>query len=263
MCARRKIAGQPNQLIRLDKCYTDPQVQRGQEVKHQTNIDKTFDDDGVGTIVVSKRGDMFSVLDGQQRTDVLRERGYTHVYAVVFTRLSIEREAELFGLFNNTKPIKPADLFRIAMLQPNSEELKIVGLLTRHNLQLKLRTGDEHENLIGAVKTIWNIQKKYTLAGLDQILTVLMTGFANGGQLQTRAKTDRFLNGLAKAVNELCGNAGLRPDRVGRMLKGLEAEVILSEARTVAKGNGRKEIDSVADWIVNYVVSAKTAKLAA
>lgn len=91
--------------------------------------------DSIGVPTVSRRGTgAIIVLDGQHRLEALKAAGYADrpIEMTVFNDLTVEEEAELFRLFNNTKSLTALDRFRIALVERDPETVNIDAIVRRN-----------------------------------------------------------------------------------------------------------------------------------
>lgn len=97
-----KLAGHVGKAVEIDLLRIDPLYQRGLELGHVKRLEREWNELLCGNIVVVQRPgeDVYYVMDGQQRVQVTRQLGYTHIIAQVIELDDIEREAWLFTRFN-------------------------------------------------------------------------------------------------------------------------------------------------------------------
>lgn len=117
--------------IPAGKLTVDPAVQRGLDNVKVEKMVSEFDEAALGTITVSRRkGGQLCIIDGQHRTAaarIMKGEDYA-VPCLVFKGLSVEGEARMFRLLNNTTKVEPLALFRVRMVE--GEEVAVaIGLI--------------------------------------------------------------------------------------------------------------------------------------
>jgi hypothetical protein len=102
-------------IVDLDDIYIDA-YQRVVEEKWLKVREGKVDLSMLGTLTLSDRerdGKMYSAIDGQHRYELMTRHGMTQWFAVVFTGLTVEEEAELFVRYQkerrNITPIQRFD----------------------------------------------------------------------------------------------------------------------------------------------------------
>lgn len=113
----------------------DRTVQRVLDQNRVTSIAGNLRLDSIGVPTVSRRNTSATiVLDGQHRLEALRVAGYGDrpMDMTVFTDLSIEEEAELFRLLNNTKQLTALVKFRLALVERDPETININDIVERN-----------------------------------------------------------------------------------------------------------------------------------
>lgn len=229
------------------KVTTDPRVQRPLDPKRVNNILGSLDLDAIGVPVVSRRADGSVVtLDGQHRFEALRQAGFgdAAVTVIEHTGLTLEQEARLFKLLNNTKHPSVLDLFRIAVTEGDENALAINLIIERNHFT----TEPSHPHSLAAIRTaetIYGLDKGTTL---DRALTV-----ANEVWGSTRfAVHTTILGGLGGVLFRYAGS--IRLDRLVTKLK-KDAESsdpgrFIGRIRTAAEVNGSNKTDAAAGKII-------------
>jgi hypothetical protein len=98
----------------------DPKIQRPLDASRVRRIAAAWQDDAVGILTVSDRGnEHLVVIDGQTRLAALRQvagdETQLSLRCDVFTGLTHAEEAEHFLWHNNRKAVKPLDRFRLSL----------------------------------------------------------------------------------------------------------------------------------------------------
>jgi len=118
-----------------DAVSADITVQRLLDQRRASAIAGSIRLDAIGVPTVSRRSDgSHFVMDGQTRLEALRIAGYggRPIEMTVYTDLTIEEEAELFRLLNNTKQLTALDKFRISLVEKDADSLAINNIVLRN-----------------------------------------------------------------------------------------------------------------------------------
>jgi len=106
----------PLSLLRVDTGYA-----RGLYPKHVQDLVDHFDYDYLDRLRVSLRDEMYFVIDGWHRAQVLGELEWPTAPCYVMTGLTYQEEALMFGRYNNgRKGLKPVEKFK-SLLQGKDE----------------------------------------------------------------------------------------------------------------------------------------------
>lgn len=144
--------------LSVSTLIVDPSVQRGLDHNRIAKIADDLDVDAVGVITVSHRGNgTYHVIDGQHRVQALRLAGgdAEKVECRVFDGLSIEAEARLFRLLNNTAKLQALDKFRVRVVEGEPVAMAIQDILIKHGWKVAGGTGDGAFSAVTAVERIW------------------------------------------------------------------------------------------------------------
>lgn len=116
-------------FIRADQLTMDARVQRVlRPAKVKQILRDGIDPDGIGIITVSRRSNReIIILDGQHRIVALREAGMGHQMVAVDIRdgLSLEDEARIFRLLNNTNRTTAYDEYAVGLVEGREEFVTI------------------------------------------------------------------------------------------------------------------------------------------
>lgn len=137
----------------------DRDVQRGIDRNRVAKIADDLDLEAIGTITVSHRGNgSYHVIDGQHRVEALRLAGGDgeKIDCRIFDGLTIEDEARLFRLLNNTARLQALDKFRVRVVEGEEIAVAINDILIRHGWKLSGGASDGSFSAVAAVERIWN-----------------------------------------------------------------------------------------------------------
>ena len=118
-----------------ERVTIDPTVERNLDQRRVAKIAAELRIDAIGVPTVSRRvGGAHIVLDGMHRFAALTVAGLgdVPVPVAVYTGLTLEQEAELFRLLNNTKGLSAADKFRIALVEGDPESQAIDAIVSKN-----------------------------------------------------------------------------------------------------------------------------------
>jgi hypothetical protein len=136
------------QLLELEKLFNDYSYQRPVHETFVRQLVMNFDERLVGVIDVSKRGNgEYAILDGQQRTETMKQRGKTKCFCAVYEGMSVAAEAQFF--FHKNKDRKGMSAyygFRAKALAGDEKAIAVdkitkqfgfvMGPVTDNNLQI-------------------------------------------------------------------------------------------------------------------------------
>lgn len=127
------------QKIKPDQCIVDLNVQRPRDSGRISRLAADWNDLAAGVVTVSRRTDgTIVILDGQTRFGALQVLGKGHETrdTIVYRGLSIEQEAEIFRILNNTKKLDILTLFHIACVEGNERSLAIRDMIMSHGWEV-------------------------------------------------------------------------------------------------------------------------------
>lgn len=137
----------------------DPNVQRSLDRGRVAKIAEDLDLSAVGVITVSHRGNgSYHVIDGQHRVEALRLAGGDgeKISCRIFDGLTIEDEARLFRLLNNTAKLQALDKFRVRVVEGEPVATAITQILAKHGWKIYPALGDGHFSAVVAAERIYN-----------------------------------------------------------------------------------------------------------
>lgn len=165
-----------NRSIALKYLVADPEVQRGLDARRVDRMATDFDSSAVGAITVSARGGtMYHIIDGQHRVAAARlaKGDDWKIPARMFTGLTIEKEAELFRLLNNTAKVGALDLFRVRVVEGEKTATYISDMLGRHGFKV----GPTAFAAVAAAERIYNRDPM----ALERTLAIIVRAWGRSG----------------------------------------------------------------------------------
>lgn len=235
----------------------DLRVQRALDQNRVDELIRKWNDLAMGVPTLSQReGGQVIALDGQTRLESLRQmgRGDESFDCTVYRNLTLEQEADMFALLNNTKKLLPIDLFRVSVIAGDPEALACNDLVARHGFVAE----SGHKNSFMAVNALLRAWRR------DQLSTerAIITAVAAWGPTR-EAADNRLFTGMA-ALYFRYGDMVNLSQLVEKIRKGVQTDAssLIGRARTSSKTRSISVPDAVADIVVNiYNGSRKTNRL--
>ena len=174
-----KIKNKLSSKVKPADLMVDLSYQRDVNKIKVANIIKNYNPNAIGVVTLSIRenGDLY-IIDGQHRVEALKQLGYgnTDINAIVFFDLTIEDEARLFVIMNEsrTKP-KKSDLYKASIKSGDVELIELNNMLNRNNICVGDKPGD---GVIRAIGTLHKVNNKIGIINLEKVIKVLLS--ANG-----------------------------------------------------------------------------------
>lgn len=139
----------------------DPSVQRPLNPARVAELVGNFDNNLVGTIIVSQRADGSRiVLDGQTRLAAKAKTGAPgDVHAQVHKGLTLEQEATIFLAYNNSKPVQVLDKFLVRVVEGDPTANAINAILAAHGWTVRKGGGD------GNIQSVNALERAYVSGG--------------------------------------------------------------------------------------------------
>lgn len=144
--------------LQVSGLVVDPNVQRGLDRNRVAKIAEDLELTAIGIITVSHRGNgSHHVIDGQHRVEALRLAGgdSEEVQCRVFEGLSIEEEARMFRLLNNTVKLHALDKFKVRVVEGEPAAVAIHAILSKHGWRVAGGAGDDAFAAVTAAERIW------------------------------------------------------------------------------------------------------------
>lgn len=161
--------------IPASRLIVDPNIQRDLEVGRVEKMTKDFDPDALGVLTVSKRADgTFHIIDGQHRAEAAKiAKGETFpLPCQVWTGLSVESEARMFRLLNNTAKVDALPLFRVRLVEGEDTAVAINEIIEENGWKLASTTGNPRNGLV-AVAVLERLYRRNPEALSKALATVI------------------------------------------------------------------------------------------
>jgi hypothetical protein len=174
-----KIKNKLSSKVKPNDLIVDSSYQREINKIKVANIIKNYNPNAIGVVTLSIRenGDLY-IIDGQHRVEALKQLGFgsNDINAIVFFDLTIQDEAQLFVIMNEsrTKP-KKSDLYKASIKSGDNDLIELNNMLNRNNVTVGDKPGD---CIIRAIGTLHKVNNKLGIINLEKVVKVLIS--ANG-----------------------------------------------------------------------------------
>lgn len=226
--------------LALKSLATDPDVQRSLDTRRVDKIAEDFDPNALGVITVSHRGGgTYFVVDGQHRAAAARivKGDDWKISCRVFDGLSLEEEAGMFRLLNNTARVGALDLFRVRVIEGEKVAVYVDEMLTRHGL----RVGPGAFMAVTAAERIYNRDPM----ALERTLGVTVRAWGREGA----AVDGRIIEGVG-LVFARYGDA-IDADSLGeRLARNSDAASLIGRAHTFREMIKKSVVQCIAEIVV-------------
>lgn len=230
----------------------DPRLQRPLDETRVGKMSREYSPAALGTLTLSQRGNGDLVcLDGQHRRALVIYVGDTtrKVDAKVYTKLTIQQEALLFKLLNNTKQLSQLVKFRIAVIEGDEVAVACNRILAVNELVAEAG----HPNSFQAVVALRKLYEQDTVAA-GVTVQFLSTAW---GKINKDALDGRIVAGVG-AVFAKHGEMINTGNLATRLRKKGTPGALLGEARVLASMRRLQVSEAVADIVVGtYNVGRK------
>lgn len=163
----KKIASVPVSLLCIDKHY-----QRPTSSEHVDELVNDWDDTRCDFLMVSFRDERFYIIDGQHRYKAANYKGVKELPCIIFTGLTMEEEALLFGKQNdNVKKLTIYDEFNANIVSKNTSvekvriDMEIDKICKQYNIKV-LHVGGLNKN-VKALRSLYTARTIIKRNGLD------------------------------------------------------------------------------------------------
>lgn len=177
---------------------TDLRVQRPLDLTRVAELASDFDNDRMGTVIVSQRADGTRVvLDGQTRLAARAKAGHKgEVHAQIYTGLTLEQEASMFLAYNNSKPVSALDKFLVRVTEGDAVANAITSILAVHGWRVAKGGMD------GTIQSVVALERAYTRAGSngERVVGLIMGAITKAWGYDFAAANASLIGGLAELV---------------------------------------------------------------
>jgi hypothetical protein len=243
--------------LAVSTLVVDPDVQRGLDIRRVNKIAEALDLDALGVVTVSHRANgNYHIVDGQHRVSAVKLAGgeTEKILCRIFSGLSIEDEARLFRLLNNTAKPQALDLFRVRVIEGDPVAVDIDRIISAHGWKVMFSA---HGGAFGAVAAAERIHR-LDPAALDKAVATLTRAW---GHDDTATVDGRLVEGVG-LVYARYGIAVEASELTDRLARSGTPAALLGKARTFRDTIGGTVTRAVAEIVVEmYNVRRKTKAL--
>lgn len=217
-------------VVKLDDIYID-KFQRPADERWLKAREGKVDLAMLGTLIVSDRprdGKLFSAIDGQHRHELMVRHGMDEWFAIVFTGLTIEDEAELFTRYQRERRnITPYQRFNAALVAGKPEAKAIDRIVKEEGFSLG------QSETPGVIKAIVALERIYQEdpAQLRMVLGLIRDTWGR----MPYAQNERMIKGIWFFVRD---EPDLDHDRFVDRLSNVTPSTVASRADQLRQGRG-------------------------
>lgn len=202
------------------------EYQRPLQESRIKKMSQEFNEDLLGTIVVSRRDHRHYVIDGMHRVVLCRLKNINYIQAVIHVGLTEEEEAELFVRLNQSrKGVTKAEVFDAALVAKNPRALMIKDIVEKNDYKLGKATGNY---TIAAYAALEFIVKKYGIEHLDRTLGLIKKIWFG----QTQSTNAFLIKGVAAFIHIYQDENAYADAKFVKQLSRHTSLTIMAEAKT-------------------------------
>lgn len=207
--------------VRIGDITIDQRVQRGLDHTRVDKISKAFNWAAFGVPTLSRRTDgTLVILDGMHRIEGAKAAGFIDVspQVKVHTGLTLEEEAALFLLLNDTRKPMPVDLFKIGVTSGDEDLVAMNDLIEAAGLEVA-NSGRKAFRAVTAMRRIYGSEPIAAERALDACVTSwgVSSDSVQGGVFEGIGLF--FLRyGDAANLDEMCERLGKYPGGANALL---------------------------------------------
>lgn len=169
--------------VPLGKMSVLPIAQREYRIARVNRLVSHFDIDRIGFLIVSDRGGVFHIIDGQHRWRALAEflgGGWEaqKVACKVYSGLSDQDEAELFLVYNDTLTVTVADKFKAAVTAGREVETTVTRVVKNQGLKI---AKNRSSGAITAVGVLCKVLRRSDELVLARSLRIIRDAYGETG----------------------------------------------------------------------------------
>jgi len=180
--------------LKLRILRVDEKAQRVLNESRAANLSKNFIPEAAGTLVVSRRGRQYYIVDGAHRNEAGKMRGIESLPCEIHHGLTVAQEAQLFLLKNRegTKP-SAADEYKVGLTAELPIYVDTKAVLDDHGLEV---ASSPSANQIAAISGVISIVDRWGEDVLDRVLTIAEGAWGR----EARSWDGTLLGGLGRFI---------------------------------------------------------------
>jgi len=200
------------EYLPVARLIVDPTVQRATDPLRVGRMAADFDEDALGVLTVSHRKNgTYHIIDGAHRTGAAKlAKGEDYeVPCTVWRGLSIEAEARMFRLLNNTRKVDALPLFRVRMTEGEETAVTINMIVEEAGWKISTTTG-----ALNGLNAVAVLERLYRLDpdALGRALATLARAWGTDGP----AGDGRLIEGIGLLFHRY--GTAVEPDELARKL---------------------------------------------
>lgn len=202
--------------------------QRAPQTSRVKIMASKFDENIIGTIVVSKRDGQMFIVDGQHRVMLAKLKGIPFLWAEIHEGLTYEEEAKLFKIRNNEdgNQVKPAksEIFHASVESKDPDSIRIKEIVESKGFKITNFTGNGN---IVAVASVVRVYKKHGERILTSTIEVINKAW--GGE--SDSLKGLMLEGMAAFIKVYEGEPSFSPETLVDHLSKVQPGKIIRDAK--------------------------------
>lgn len=242
--------------LRIADLIVDPDVQRDLDQRRVSKIADELNLDALGVVTVSHRQNgTYHIVDGQHRVAALKLAGDDgeKVMCRVFDSLTVQEEAELFRLLNNTAKPMAVDLFRVRVVEGDEVAVDIARLLADQGWRISWGTAQAGFSAVVALERVY----RQEAAAAEKAISTVTRAWGH----DSAAADGRLVEGIG-LVYLRYGITVESADLVERLAKSGTPSRLIGKARDLRDLIGGTVTKSLAEIVVElYNARRKTKAL--
>jgi hypothetical protein len=226
-------------LIPLRYLFADGSYQRPPQDAFVRGLVRDFDPSLVATLDVSRRQDtgLFAILDGLQRYEAMKSKGYESAWCAVYEEMDLAAEASFFYRRNRfRKAVHPYYQFNARVLMGETTANAIQTIVTRAGYVLHINA--KPVDNISAIRAAEDAYK-YGSEHRKESLTPTLRTLRRAVHGQKGAKDGELIRGLARLYQSL-GDDEINEAHLDRTLRDLTPAELLNKAGERARRGGSR-----------------------
>ena len=161
-------------------------------------IAKEFDAAKVGVLIVSKRANIFYIIDGQHRLNAMRILNIEYANCIVLEGLTYEEESDYFRKQNKDyRALSLQDRFLAGVEAHDEMCMKINAVINKNGFVINRSNRSHDAKALNAVKAVELICELYGYEILDKTLELISRTWPG----DTHAKQREMLVGISEFIN--------------------------------------------------------------
>lgn len=239
--------------VAVKDMQTSSLAQRERKDYRVNQIVADYDEDKIGTPIVSLRNGHFYIVDGQHRVEAtgVVKGDETQIQCWVYEGLSEADEAELFLRFNDVLVVAAYDKFKVSVQAGRDDETDVDRIVRAQGLVV---SRDKLPGAIRAVGTLCRVYDRDGASALARSLGIIRDAYGDSG----------FEAPIIDGIGLLCGRYNGELDvptavlRLGRINGGVNG--LLGKAEVIRRQTGNAKAHCVAAAAVDVINGGRGGK---